>query len=54
MQDKNDNDEEENYEDSVIKAAIIKISALLEISFCEAGGEIIKKNLTSGQDLIPH
>ena len=44
------NDEEENYEVSVIKAAIIKISALLAISFGEAGGEIIKKNITSGQD----
>ena len=53
MEDKNDNDEEENYEVSVIKAAIIKISALLAISFGEAGGEIIKKNLTSGQDLNP-
>ena len=47
------NDEEENYEVSVIKAAIIKISALLAISFGEAGGEIIKKNITSGQDLNP-
>ena len=41
------NEEEENYEVSVIKAAIIKISALLAISFGEAGGEIIKKNITS-------
>ena len=47
------NEEEENYEVSVIKAAIIKISALLAISFGEAGGEIIKKNITSGQDLNP-
>ena len=53
LDDKNNNDEEENYEVSVIKAAIIKISALLAISFGEAGGEIIKKNLTSGQDLNP-
>ena len=53
VDDKNNNDEEENYEVSVIKAAIIKISALLAISFGEAGGEIIKKNLTSGQDLNP-
>ena len=49
----NKNEEEENYEVSVIKAAIIKISALLAISFGEAGGEIIKKNITSGQDLNP-
>ena len=47
VDDKNNNDEEENYEVSVIKAAIIKISALLAISFGEAGGEIIKKNLTT-------
>ena len=50
---KDHHDEEENYEVSVIKAAIIKISALLAISFGEAGGEIIKKNITSGQDLNP-
>ena len=51
-QNKNDQNEE-SYEVSVIKAAIIKISALLAIGFGEAGGEIIKKNLTSGQDLNP-
>ena len=50
---KDHHEEEENYEVSVIKAAIIKISALLAISFGEAGGEIIKKNITSGQDLNP-
>ena len=43
----------DNYEVSVIKAAIIKISALLAIGFGEAGGEIIKKNLASGQELNP-
>ncbi len=52
-QNKDKSEEEENYEVSVIKAAIIKISALLAISFGEAGGEIIKKNITSGQDLNP-
>ena len=49
----NNDKNEESYEVSVIKAAIIKISALLAIGFGEAGGEIIKKNLTSGQDLNP-
>ena len=45
--------EDENYEVSVIKSAIIKISALLAIGFGEAGGEIIKKNLSNNQDLNP-
>ena len=43
----------DNYEVLVIKTAIIKISALLAIGFGEAGGEIIKKNLASGQELNP-
>lgn len=43
----------DNYEVTVIKSAIIKISALLAIGFGEAGGEIIAKNLSSGQELNP-
>lgn len=37
----------------VIQLAIIKISALLAISFGEAGGEIIKRNISSGTELNP-
>lgn len=48
-----DSTTKDNYEVSVIKSAIIKISALLAIGFGEAGGEIIKKNLSSGQELNP-
>ena len=44
---------DDNYEVQVIKSAIIKISALLAIGFGEAGGEIIQKNLSSGQELNP-
>ena len=44
---------DESYEVQVIKSAIIKISALLAIGFGEAGGEIIKTNITSGKDLNP-
>jgi class 3 adenylate cyclase len=43
----------EIYEAKVIKSAILKISALLAICFGEAGGEIIKENLTNNQDLNP-
>ena len=46
-------EEDENYEVSVIKSAIIKISALLAIGFGDAGGEIIKKNLSYNQSLNP-
>jgi len=44
---------DESYEIQVIKSAIIKICALLAIGFGEAGGEIIKTNITSGKDLNP-
>jgi class 3 adenylate cyclase len=43
----------EKYEVKVIQSAIVKISALLAIGFGEAGGEIIKENLSSHQDLNP-
>jgi class 3 adenylate cyclase len=43
----------EKYEVKVIQNAIVKISALLAISFGEAGGDIIKENLTGYQDLNP-
>ena len=46
------NEEDENYEVTVIKSAIIKILALLAIGFCDAGGEIIQKNLSNNQDLF--
>ena len=42
---------EEQYEVKVIEGAIIKISALLAIGFGEAGGEIIKENLSSNSEL---
>ena len=50
---KYNNNDHENYEISVIKTAIVKISALLAISFGEAGGHIIAKNLSNDQELIP-
>ena len=50
---KKHDDTSENFEISVIKSAIIKISALLAIGFGEAGGEIIKKNLRQGEELNP-
>jgi len=43
----------EKYEVKVIEGAIIKISALLAIGFGEAGGEIIKENLSSSSELNP-
>lgn len=46
-------DNYEKYEVMVMQKAIIKISALLAIGFGEAGGEIIKENLSSHQDLDP-
>jgi len=45
------NDDKDTNEVSVIKQAIIKISALLLIGFGEAGGEIIKQNLSTYNDL---
>ena len=50
---KKENSNSDNFEVSVIKSAIIKISALLAIGFGEAGGEIIKKNLQQGEELNP-
>ena len=50
---KHDNSNDDNYEVTVIKSAIIKISALLAIGFGDAGGEIIAKNLSNNQDLNP-
>ena len=50
---KPDHNNEDNYEVTVIKSAIIKISALLAIGFGDAGGEIIAKNLSNNQDLNP-
>ena len=44
---KPDHNNEDNYEVTVIKSAIIKISALLAIGFGDAGGEIIAKNLSN-------
>jgi class 3 adenylate cyclase len=44
---------EEKYEIKVIESAIIKISALLAIGFGDAGGEIIKENLSSSSELNP-
>jgi hypothetical protein len=51
--DKQSGNDNENYEVSVIKSAIIKISALLAIGFGEAGGNIITQNLASEQELNP-
>lgn len=50
---KNYSQYEGNYEVNVIKDAIIKISALLAIGFGEAGGEMLKRNLSSTHELIP-
>lgn len=50
---KKKNNQQYNYEIQVIKSAIIKISALLAIGFGEAGGEILKKNLSSNHELNP-
>lgn len=41
------------YEIKVIQLAIIKISALLAIGFGEAGGEILRENLGTHQELNP-
>ena len=41
----------EKYEVKIIQNAILKISALLAIGFGEAGGEIIKKNLSGDSEL---
>ena len=49
----NSNTHHNNYEMKVIEKAILKISALLAIGFGEAGGEIIKENLSSGSELNP-
>jgi class 3 adenylate cyclase len=43
----------DKYEIMVIQSAIIKISALLAIGFGEAGGEIIKENISSHTELDP-
>jgi class 3 adenylate cyclase len=43
----------EKYEVKIIQAAIVRISALLAIGFGEAGGEIIKENLSNHHDLDP-
>ena len=50
---KNYSQYEDNYEVNVIKDAIIKIAALLAIGFGEAGGEMLKRNLSSTHELIP-
>ena len=44
---------EEKYEVIMIKRAILKISALLAIGFGEAGGQIIKENLSNNNELNP-
>jgi len=41
------------YEIFIIQSAIIKISALLSIGFGEAGGEVIKENISGTKDLNP-
>jgi class 3 adenylate cyclase len=43
----------DTYEVKIIQAAIVKISALLAIGFGEAGGEIIRENITNHQNLDP-
>jgi class 3 adenylate cyclase len=43
----------EKYEVKIIQNTIVKISALLAIGFGEAGGEIIRENLSSHNDLDP-
>jgi len=43
----------QNYEIKIIKQALMKISALMAIGFGEAGGEIIKNNITFNHELNP-
>jgi class 3 adenylate cyclase len=43
----------ENYEIKIIKQALMKISALMAIGYGEAGGEIIKNNITFNHELNP-
>jgi class 3 adenylate cyclase len=47
------NFESSTYEIKVIQLAILRISSLLAIGFGEAGGEILKENLGSTQELNP-
>ena len=42
-----------SYEIKVIQSAIIRISALMAINFGEAGGEILKENISSSEGLNP-
>lgn len=46
-------DFQSQYEVQLIQLAIVKISALLAISFGEAGGEIIKENISSNSTFNP-
>ena len=41
------------YEIKIIQSAIIRISALIAINFGEAGGEILKENISSSEGLNP-
>ena len=42
-----------SYEIKIIQSAIIRISALIAINFGEAGGEILKENISSSEGLNP-
>ncbi len=42
-----------SYEIKIIQSAIIRISALMAINFGEAGGEILKENISSSEGLNP-
>ena len=50
---KNEDKSSVSYEIKVIQSAIIRISALMAINFGEAGGEILKENISSSEGLNP-
>ncbi len=50
---KNEDENSVSYEIKIIQSAIIRISALMAINFGEAGGEILKENISSSEGLNP-
>jgi class 3 adenylate cyclase/uncharacterized protein Veg len=50
---KNEDKSSVSYEIKIIQSAIIRISALMAINFGEAGGEILKENISSSEGLNP-
>ena len=50
---KNEDQNSVSYEIKIIQSAIIRISALMAINFGEAGGEILKENISGSEGLNP-